>query len=180
MGILISFLNLLLYIAIIVFIAFVIVWVIQSFMGWAIDANVMKWGKVIVGLLCLIAVVMWLAGVLGAAPASPTFGATDKRQSQLDALPPAEPAPPSICKGQIPRAGQSATWEPVRELFPSKWKTAKNNAAVDDLRRAYDRGDISIDRARKAVFDLAGGIGTPEWARRGIGATAPSQGSTYR
>ena len=67
MAILISFLNLLLYIAIIIFIAFVIVWVIQSFMGWSIDANVMKWGKVIVGLLCLIAVVIWLASVLGGA-----------------------------------------------------------------------------------------------------------------
>lgn len=73
MGILISFLNLLLYISIIIFIAFVIVWVIQSFMGWSIDANVMKWGKVIVGLLCLIAVVMWLAGVLGGGPGLPHF-----------------------------------------------------------------------------------------------------------
>lgn len=67
MSILISFLNLLLYIAIIIFIAFVIMWVIQSFMGWSIDANVLKWGKVIVGLLCLIAVVIWLASVLGGA-----------------------------------------------------------------------------------------------------------------
>jgi len=75
MAILISFLNLLLYIAIIIFIAFVIVWVIQSFMGWSIDANVMKWGKVIVGLLCLIAVVMWLAGVLGGGPGLPHFWA---------------------------------------------------------------------------------------------------------
>jgi len=73
MGILISFLNLLLYIAIIIFIAFVIVWVIQSFMGWTIDANVMKWGKVIVGLLCLIAVVVWIAGVLGGGPGLPHF-----------------------------------------------------------------------------------------------------------
>ena len=73
MGILISFLNLLLYIAIIVFIAFVIVWVIQSFMGWTIDANVMKWGKVIVGLLCLIAVVVWLAGIVGGGPGLPHF-----------------------------------------------------------------------------------------------------------
>lgn len=73
MAILISFLNLLLYIAIIIFIAFVIVWVIQSFMGWSIDANVMKWGKVIVGLLCLIAVVMWLSGVLGGDPGLPHF-----------------------------------------------------------------------------------------------------------
>lgn len=73
MSILISFLNLLLYIAIIVFIAFVIMWVIQSFMGWSIDANVLKWGKVIVGLLCLIAVVVWLAGVLGGGTGLPHF-----------------------------------------------------------------------------------------------------------
>jgi hypothetical protein len=73
MSILISFLNLLLYIAVIIFIAFVIVWVIQSFMGWSIDANVMKWGKVIVGLLCLIAVVVWIAGVLGGGPGLPHF-----------------------------------------------------------------------------------------------------------
>ncbi|WP_340667879.1 DUF7178 family protein [Bradyrhizobium ottawaense] len=82
--------------------------------------------------------------------------------------------------GLLGRAGQSATWEPVRELFPAKWKTAKNNAAVDDIWGAYDRGDIPIDQARKAIFDLAGGIGTPEWARRGIAAIAPLQGSTYR
>lgn len=73
MGILISFLNLLLYIAIIVFVAFVIVWVIRGFMGWAIDANVYKWGQIIVGLLCLIAVVTWLAGILGAGPGLPLF-----------------------------------------------------------------------------------------------------------
>jgi hypothetical protein len=71
MSILISFLYLLLYIAIVVFVAFCIVWLIQSFMGWSIDANVMKWGKVIVGLLCMIAVVVWLAGVLGMGPGLP-------------------------------------------------------------------------------------------------------------
>ena len=65
MSILISFLYLLLYIAIVIFIALAIVWLITSFMGWSIDANVLKWGKVIVGLLCLIAVVIWLTGVLG-------------------------------------------------------------------------------------------------------------------
>ncbi|QIO34332.1 DUF7178 family protein [Bradyrhizobium sp. 1(2017)] len=82
--------------------------------------------------------------------------------------------------GLLGRAGQSATWEPVRELFPAKWKTAKNNAAVDDIWGAYDRGEIPIEQARKAIFDLAGGIGTPEWARSGIGASSPYQGSTYR
>jgi hypothetical protein len=65
MNILISFLYLLLYIAVIILIAYAIVWLITSFMGWSIDANVYKWGKVVVGLLCLIAVVVWLAGILG-------------------------------------------------------------------------------------------------------------------
>jgi hypothetical protein len=73
MSILISFLNLLLYIAIIIFVAFCIVWVITSFMGWSIDANVYKWGQIIVGLLCLIAVVTWLAGVLGLGGGLPHF-----------------------------------------------------------------------------------------------------------
>lgn len=73
MAILISFLNLMLYIAIIIFVAFVILWVLTSFMGIAIDANVLKWGKVIIGLLCLIAVVIWLAGVIGGGPGLPHF-----------------------------------------------------------------------------------------------------------
>jgi hypothetical protein len=65
MGILISFLNLLLYIAIIILIAFGIRWVITGFMQWTIDANVEKWARVVVGLLCLIAIVVWIAGVIG-------------------------------------------------------------------------------------------------------------------
>jgi hypothetical protein len=75
MSILISFLNLMLYIAIICFIAYVILWVITGFMGWAIDANVLKFGKIIVALLCLIAVVVWLAGVVGGGPGLPHFWA---------------------------------------------------------------------------------------------------------
>jgi hypothetical protein len=73
MSILISFLNLLLYIAIIILIAYLILWVVQSFIGITIDANVLKWGRVVVGLLCLIAVVIWLAGVLGGGPGLPHF-----------------------------------------------------------------------------------------------------------
>jgi hypothetical protein len=65
MSILISFLELLLYIAVIILIAFAIRWVVVSFMGWAIDANVEKWARVVVGLLCLIAIAIWIAGVLG-------------------------------------------------------------------------------------------------------------------
>lgn len=68
MGILISFLNLMLYIAIICFVAYVILWVITGFFGWTIDANVMKFGQIIVALLCLIAIVVWLAGLMGSGP----------------------------------------------------------------------------------------------------------------
>jgi hypothetical protein len=65
MSILISFLYLLLYLAVVILIAYAIVWLITSFMGWSIDGNVYKWGKVVVGLICLIAIVVWIAGVLG-------------------------------------------------------------------------------------------------------------------
>jgi hypothetical protein len=73
MAILISFLNLLLYIAIICFVAYVIVWVVQGFFGWSIDANVMRFGQIIVALLCLIAIVVWLASVVGGGPGLPPF-----------------------------------------------------------------------------------------------------------
>ncbi|SFV19421.1 DUF7178 family protein [Bradyrhizobium arachidis] len=82
--------------------------------------------------------------------------------------------------GMLPRAAQSATWEPIRELFPADWKTAKNATAVDDIWKAVDRGELSVDQARRAIFDVAGGIGTPEWLRGGIDTRAPQLGSTYR
>jgi len=73
MNILISFLSLLLYIAIILFIAYVLLWVIRDWFGWTLDANVFKFGQIIVGLICLIAIVGWIAGVLGGGPGLPTF-----------------------------------------------------------------------------------------------------------
>jgi hypothetical protein len=75
MAILISFLNLLLYIAVIILIAYAIRWVITGFLGWPIDANVYKWAQIIVGLLCIIAIVVWVAGVLGGGPGLPHFWA---------------------------------------------------------------------------------------------------------
>jgi hypothetical protein len=73
MAILISFLNLLLYIAIILFIAYVILWVVRDWFSIAVDGNVLKFAKIIVGLICLIAIVVWLSGVLGGGPGLPTF-----------------------------------------------------------------------------------------------------------
>jgi hypothetical protein len=81
----------------------------------------------------------------------------------------------------LPRAAQSATWEPVRELFSPSFKADKSKtAAVDRIWREYDRGNISLDQARDRIFDFAGGIGTPSWARPGLRVSAPTQGSTYR
>ena len=80
----------------------------------------------------------------------------------------------------LPRAGQSGGWEPVRELFTPEFKTAKNTQAVDDVWRAFDRGEISLERARDTIFDLAGGIGEPSWARRDTRVSAPAESSTYR
>jgi len=81
----------------------------------------------------------------------------------------------------LPRAGQSATWEPVRELFSPAFKAdKKKTAAVDAIWGDYDRGNITLDQARDKIFDLAGGIGTPSWAGLGAGVTAPARGSTYR
>jgi uncharacterized membrane protein (DUF485 family) len=73
MGILISFLELLLYIAIIILVAYAIKWLITGFLGWPIDANVYKWAQIIVGLLCIIAIVVWLASVLGGGIGLPHF-----------------------------------------------------------------------------------------------------------
>jgi hypothetical protein len=73
MAILISFLNLLLYCAIVIFIAYALVWVFTWFTGRDIDANVYKFGQIIVALICLIAVVVWLAGLLGAGGGLPHF-----------------------------------------------------------------------------------------------------------
>ena len=73
MGILISFLDLLLYLAIIILVAYAIRWVITGFLGWPIDPNVYKWAQIIVGLLCIIAIVVWLTGVLGGGVGLPRF-----------------------------------------------------------------------------------------------------------
>lgn len=73
MGILISFLELLLYIAFVIFIAYCIVWAFTWFTGKAIEPNVYKWGQAIVALICIIAIATWLAGLAGAGPGLPHF-----------------------------------------------------------------------------------------------------------
>jgi hypothetical protein len=72
-AVLVSFLEVLLTIAIIVFIAFCIKVAYEKFIG-PIDPDIFYWGKMIVGLLCLIVVVTWLLSLFGlVAYPFPTF-----------------------------------------------------------------------------------------------------------
>ena len=72
-GIVISFVYLLLHLAVIVFVAFVLQWLVTSdqVMGLKLDPNILKWGRIIVILLCVIAVMLWLGSVLGYGPGLP-------------------------------------------------------------------------------------------------------------
>jgi hypothetical protein len=63
-GVLISFLEVLLTVALIILIAYCILWAARMFIG-GIDAQVEYWGRVVVGLLCLIVVVSWLLSLFG-------------------------------------------------------------------------------------------------------------------
>jgi len=63
-GLLVSFLEVLLTVAIIILIAFCIQWAARVFIG-GLDPQVEYWGRIVVGLLCLIVVVTWLLSLLG-------------------------------------------------------------------------------------------------------------------
>ena len=63
-AVLLGFLNVCLYCAIIILVAFAIKWVLEQLFGWTLDGDVLKWGKIVVALLCLIAIVAFLLGLL--------------------------------------------------------------------------------------------------------------------
>jgi hypothetical protein len=63
-GVLVSFLEVLLTVALIILIAFCIRWACQIFIG-GLDPQVEYWGRIVVGLLCLIVVVTWLLSLFG-------------------------------------------------------------------------------------------------------------------
>lgn len=67
-GLLVSFLEMLLYCACVVLVAAAISWAWRAFIG-PIDAMVYKWGTIVVGLLCIIAFVIWILSALGLAGA---------------------------------------------------------------------------------------------------------------
>ena len=64
----------------------------------------------------------------------------------------------------LPREMQSITWEAVRGLFTDKFKGQAKN--VDDINKIwydYRSGKVSLDEARSAVTERAGGINPPSW-----------------
>jgi uncharacterized membrane protein len=67
-ALLLSFLNVCLSIAVVILIAFVILWVLQTLFGITLDANVTKWGRIVVALICLIIIISWLLSIVGAGP----------------------------------------------------------------------------------------------------------------
>lgn len=68
MSLLISFFYLLLYIAVVMFIAYALLWVVRDWFNVAIDPLVLKFAQIIVALIVIIVVVSWVAGVLPYAP----------------------------------------------------------------------------------------------------------------
>ena len=67
--------------------------------------------------------------------------------------------------GVLPREMQSITWGAIRSLFPDKWKRPANKEAVELIWQGYKKGSYGIDEARQQVYDLAGGLNTPDWVK---------------
>ena len=72
MSILIGFANVALYCAIVVFVAFALLWLL-GLVGYPPSADMVRVGKIIVVLLCLIAVMIWLAGLMGYGGGFPNY-----------------------------------------------------------------------------------------------------------
>lgn len=65
--------------------------------------------------------------------------------------------------GVLPREMQSITWEAIRGLFTSGFKTAGNKAKVKEIWQRYDNGDITLEQVYGEINDLAGGINKAAW-----------------
>lgn len=78
--------------------------------------------------------------------------------------------------GMLPREIQSITWEAVRLLFDGKSKALKRESAETWSR--FSRGEINHEQAVTSIFELAQGIGRPDWAREQ--PAAQPRGSSYR
>jgi hypothetical protein len=81
-------------------------------------------------------------------------------------------------RGIIPREMQSVTWEAVRGIYPSAFKTAGNIEDINNVWSLYKKGTISKDAARKLILEKAGGMDAPDWfVRPSSGVNVPGGGS---
>ena len=63
-------------------------------------------------------------------------------------------------RGIQPRQMQSVTWEAIRGLFPSTWKTARNKAIVNDLWNGYRAGRLNLEEVRNGITQLISPAGS--------------------
>ena len=69
-------------------------------------------------------------------------------------------------RGLLPREMQSITWEAVRGLYPDTFKSGKTNKAeIDKIWKLYKNKKMTLDEARQAAVEYAGGINLPDWAQ---------------
>jgi hypothetical protein len=68
--------------------------------------------------------------------------------------------------GLLPHMAQSATWEPVRQLFVNK--SPEQQQINRNLWSRVDKGLLSPQRARDMIFSAAGGIREPSWMSGGL------------
>lgn len=82
-------------------------------------------------------------------------------------------------RGVLPREMQSITWEAVRGLFTDKFKgQAKNVEDINNIWYKYRKGEVTLDEARNAVEQRAGGINPPTWQRPGGAVDEQVQNTT--
>lgn len=81
-------------------------------------------------------------------------------------------------RGVIPREMQSVTWEAIRGVYPSAFKTVGNIEDINNVWDLYKKGRITKDAARDLILEKAGGMDAPDWfVRPGSGVNVPGGGS---
>jgi hypothetical protein len=68
--------------------------------------------------------------------------------------------------GILPREMQSVTWEGVRSLFPASMKNnSKVTGSIEQVWKDVAQGKITREAGRDQIFEIAGGIDAPSWAK---------------
>ena len=68
-------------------------------------------------------------------------------------------------RGVLAREMQSITWEAVRGLFTSGFKTDKNKAKIDSIWDDYSNGKLTLEETQEKVENEAGRFKNPVWFR---------------